>query len=77
MEQPASAKGVTIGDKFRITRGKGKSAYSRDYTVVDIHTTVNTTGEIVKIEFKAVFDLMGQQVSEMVLAPTVLRNKIA
>lgn len=71
-----TAKGVAIGDRFRIIRGKGRSSFHRDYTVVDIHTTTNSQSEIVKVEFKAVFELMGQQVPEMVVATTVLRNKI-
>lgn len=67
-----SAKGVSIGDHFR-TRGK----HPREYTVVDIHTTTNSIGEIVKTEFKAEREFMGQKISELVVAPTVLLNKIA
>lgn len=67
-----SIKGVAVGDKFT-SRGK----HPHVCTVVDIYTTTNLAGEIVKIEFKAVHDFMGQQLSEMVVAPTVLRNKIA
>lgn len=67
----ATAKGVTIGDKF-MSQGK----YPRECTVVDIYITTNSAGEIVKTEFKAVHEFMGQQLSELVVAPTVLLRKI-
>jgi len=65
------AKGVKVGDRFMSTR-----KVPRECTVVDIHTTTNLAGEVVKVEFKAVHEFMGQQISEMVCAVTVLRNKI-
>lgn len=47
-------KGVAINDKF-MSRGK----HPHVCTVVDIHTTTNLAGEIIKIEFKAVHNFAG------------------
>lgn len=66
-----TAKGVSIGDKF-MSHGK----HPRECTVVDIYTTTNTAGEVVKVQFKAVHQFMGQELSELVVAPTVLLRKV-
>lgn len=71
MTEKPTAKGVTIGDKF-MSHGK----HPRECTVVDIYTTTNSAGEVVKTEFKAVHQFMGQEISQLVVAPTVLLRKI-
>lgn len=57
-----------IGYKFIVTRGKKR----RDVeTIVDILTTTNSSGEVVKIEYVAVHDFAGQQLKVTHIATTI------
>jgi hypothetical protein len=63
-----SKEDIKIGTKFQ-PRGK-----SCEYTVVDIFTTTNSKGEVVKIEYLCVHTFLGQENRSIEIATTILRG---
>ena len=64
---------IKIGDKFIRSTGKGRKEIE---TVEDIYTTKNHKGEIVKVEYVASHDFMGQKVFDYEIpAATIQRAK--
>lgn len=60
-----------IGTKFCPVGKKYKSVY----TVVDIHTTRNVKGEIVKVRYVAEYEFCGQMVIDRdIVATTIARG---
>lgn len=57
----------TIGTQFK-TRGK----YPRKCTVVDIHTTTNHAGEVVKVRYVATHSFMGQIITDSDVTETTI-----
>jgi hypothetical protein len=55
-----------IGTKFK-TRGK----HPRECTVVDIYTTTNLAGEVVKTEYLCEHEFMGQKMKTLQIATTI------
>lgn len=60
-----------IGLEFRMKRGKQSP---RECEIVDVHTTTNSAGEIVKIRYVAAYEFMGQVILDKdVCAVTIAR----
>lgn len=59
-----------IGLTFTVKRG-GK--YTRDCRIVDILTTRNNAGEVVRLEYDTVHKFMGQEVHETMVDTTIAR----
>jgi hypothetical protein len=51
----------------------GKKVH-REETILDILTTTNTKGEVVRIEYLIAHDFLGQKVTETVVDTTIARN---
>ena len=65
---------IAIGTKFHKV---GRMDIDRVYTVIDIHKTYNTKGEMVKTRYVAESEFCGQTVIENdILKTTILRGKI-
>lgn len=60
-----------IGLKF--IRHIGKKVH-REETIIDILTTTNSKGEVVRIEYEIAHSFLGQQVTENVVDTTIARN---
>ena len=60
-----------IGTKFK-TRGK----HPRLCTIVDIYTTTNSNNEIVKIEYLATHEFMGQNIRDLHNGTSVAMGRI-
>jgi len=55
------------------TRSLGKKV-ARENTITDILTTVNSKGEVVRIEYEISHKFMGQDLSELVVDTTIARS---
>jgi hypothetical protein len=60
-----------IGLTFMHKRGK---APALEYRIVDILTTRNNAGEVVRLEYDTVHLFMGQEVHETMVDPTIARS---
>jgi len=56
-----------IGTKFK-TGGKAP----RDCIITDIHTTLNSKGEVVKIRYVATHEFMGQTITDLDVCPVIV-----
>ena len=61
-----------IGTKFTIKRPK----YSREYTVIDHRTTINSKGEIVQFKYETVHTFMGQDVVDYETCHTTIARAL-
>jgi hypothetical protein len=60
---------IEIGTKFTPIR-----KHAKEQTVIDIHTTYNSKGEIVKVRYVCTHEFMGQVVTDYdVVKTTILR----
>ena len=62
----------SIGQKYTVKRPK----YTRDYKVVDILTTTNSVGEVVKIRYVAQHVFMGQVVTDYDVVGTTIARAV-
>lgn len=60
-----------IGLTFMRKAGK---APAKEYTIVDILTTTNSKGEIVRIEYDTVHKFLGQDVHEILVDTSIARS---
>ena len=70
MERITQDDRIHIGLEFKHYRLK----HNRDRKVVDVHTTTNNIGEVVKIEYVTVHEFMGQTIKETMPASTIIRS---
>ena len=61
-----------IGFKFN-GKQTSKSKRSDEYTIIDIETTTNSSGEVVKVEYVMTHNFMGQEVRSRALRTTICR----
>ena len=62
---------IKPGTRFK-TRGK----HPKECEVIDIHTTRNIAGDIVKTEYHCQHDFLGQKITHNECAVTILRGLI-
>ena len=65
-------KNVTIGDKFTKRGDKRKDVY----TVIDIYTVTDSSGEVVRHECMATHDFLGQTIKGEIPFATVVMGRI-
>lgn len=61
-----------IGFKFH-GKQTSKSSRSDEYTIIDIETTTNSIGEVVKVEYILSHNFMGQPIRSRALRTTICR----
>lgn len=69
MKTPRFPVGLSF-DKKRFPKAKEVT----NYTIVDIYTTCNSAGEVMRIEYVVVYEFLGSKLSDFMCDTTIARS---